>query len=112
MKTKPILKGPVGNKYYYFKDYMDFKPNISPRDVFYLGSFGGTYFRPIHSSVTDKDYKNGEEFIHNGRLHRRTRIGKSIFDHDISSKRTTEMVDEFVAGSKLSNKEYNEKYGV
>ena len=23
-----------------------------------MGSFGGTYFRPIHSSVTGKDYKN------------------------------------------------------
>ena len=63
-------------------------------------------------TVTDKDYKSGDEFIHNGRLHRRSRIGKAIFDHDISSKRTTEMVDEFVAGSKLSNKAYNKKYGV
>ena len=63
-------------------------------------------------TVTDKDYKNGDEFIHNGRLHRRSYIGKAIFDHDISSERTTEMVDEFVAGSKLSNKEYYKKYGV
>ena len=63
-------------------------------------------------TVTDKDYKNGDEFIHNGRKYRRTRVGKSIFDHDISSERTTEMVDEFVAGSKLSNKEYYKKYGV
>ena len=63
-------------------------------------------------TVTDKDYKDGDEFIHNGRLHRRSRIGKAIFDHDISSERTTEMVDEFVAGSKLSNKEYYKKYGV
>ena len=63
-------------------------------------------------TVTDKNYKSGDEFIHNGRLHRRTRIGKSIFDHDIRSERTTEMVDEFVAGSKLSNKAYNKKYGV
>ena len=47
-------------------------------------------------TVTDKDYKNGDEFIHNGRLHRRSYIGKAIFDHDISSERTTEMVDEFV----------------
>ena len=63
-------------------------------------------------TVTDKDYKDGDEFIHNGRLHRRTRVGKAIFDHDISSERTTEMVDEFVAGSKLSDKEYYKKYGV
>jgi hypothetical protein len=63
-------------------------------------------------TVTDKNYKDGDEFIHNGRLHKRSHIGKAIFDHDISSERTTEMVDEFVAGSKLSNKEYYKKYGV
>ena len=63
-------------------------------------------------TVTDKQYKNGEEFIHSGRLYRRSRIGKSIFDHDISPERTAKMVDEFVAGSKLSTKEYNSKYGV
>ena len=63
-------------------------------------------------TVTDVNHKDGDEFIHNGRLHRRSRIGKAIFDHDISSERTTEMVDEFVAGSKLSNKAYYKKYGV
>ena len=62
MKTKPILKGPVGNKYYYFKDYPEFKPNLSPKDVFYLGSFGGTYFRDIKSSVCNKKF-TGEEVI-------------------------------------------------
>ena len=45
-----------------FKDYPDFKPNISPKDVFKKGSFGGTYFRPIYSSVTDKKY-NGKKVI-------------------------------------------------
>ena len=63
-------------------------------------------------TVTDKDYKDGDEFIHNGRLHRRSHIGKAIFDHDISPERTAKLVDEFVAGSKLSTKEYNSKYGV
>lgn len=41
-----------------FKDYPDFKPNLTPREMFKLGSFGGTYWRPIYSSVTKKDYKN------------------------------------------------------
>jgi hypothetical protein len=41
-----------------FKDYPDFTPNLTPRDIFKLGSFGGTYWRPISSSVTRKDYKN------------------------------------------------------
>ena len=41
-----------------FKDYPDFTPNLSPRDIFRLGSFGGTYWRPIYSDVTKKKYKN------------------------------------------------------
>ena len=36
----------------------DFKPNLSPRQVIKLGSFGGTYWRPINSKVTGKSYKN------------------------------------------------------
>ena len=34
----------------------DFKPNRSPKQVFKAGAFGGTYFRPIYSSVNDKNY--------------------------------------------------------
>ena len=41
-----------------FKEYPDFKPNLSPREIFSLGSFGGTYWRPIYSNVTKKHYKN------------------------------------------------------
>ena len=41
-----------------FKDYPDFKPNLSPQEIFELGSFGGTYWRPIYSSITNKKYKN------------------------------------------------------
>ena len=41
-----------------FSDYPDFKPNLTPREMFDLGSFGGTYWRPIYSSITNKDYKN------------------------------------------------------
>lgn len=41
-----------------FKDYPDFTPNLTPRQIFELGSFGGTYWRPIHSSVTHKNYSN------------------------------------------------------
>lgn len=41
-----------------FKDYPDFKPNLSPKQIFELGSFGGTYWRPITSSITNKKYKN------------------------------------------------------
>ena len=41
-----------------FKDYPDFHPNLTPREMFMLGSFGGTYWRPIKSGVTGKSYKN------------------------------------------------------
>ena len=40
--------------------HKQFKPNKSPKQVFTMGSFGGTYFRPIHSSVTGKDYTPSE----------------------------------------------------
>ena len=39
-----------------FKDYPEFLPNVSPKDVFKKGAFGGTYFRPIYSSITNKHY--------------------------------------------------------
>lgn len=41
-----------------FADHPEFRPNLTPREIFSMGSFGGTYWRPIHSSVTGKDYKN------------------------------------------------------
>merc|ERR1712166_1586552 len=33
-------------------DYPDFRPNLSPSEVLQMGSFGGTYYRPIESAVT------------------------------------------------------------
>ena len=41
-----------------FKDFPTFRPNLTPREMFQLGSFGGTYWRPIQSSVTKKNHKN------------------------------------------------------
>lgn len=46
------------NKEFIFDDYPDFRPNLSPREIFKAGSFGGTYWRPIYSRVTKKHYKN------------------------------------------------------
>jgi hypothetical protein len=41
-----------------FKEFPDFKPNLTPKQIFHAGVFGGTYFRPIHSRVTGKNYSN------------------------------------------------------
>ena len=41
-----------------FNDYPDFKPNLTPQEIFQLGSFGGTYWREIYSCVTNNCYKN------------------------------------------------------
>ena len=41
-----------------FKDYPDFTPNLTPEEIYRLGSFGGTYWRPIKSNITGKKYEN------------------------------------------------------
>ncbi|XP_016321411.1 uncharacterized protein LOC107672636 isoform X1 [Sinocyclocheilus anshuiensis] len=41
-----------------FKDHPEFTPNMSPKEVLQAGSFGGTYFRPIYSSITKQHYKD------------------------------------------------------
>ncbi len=40
----------------FFEDFPAFRPNLTPEEVLRLGSFGGTYFRPIYSAVTKKRY--------------------------------------------------------
>ena len=41
-----------------FSDYPEFTPNLTPSQMFTLGSFGGTYWRPIKSAVNNKKYKD------------------------------------------------------
>ena len=38
----------------------DFKPNRTPEEVLRAGSFGGTYYRPIASAVTNVTYKSAD----------------------------------------------------
>jgi hypothetical protein len=56
---KPYIKNRThqGPQKIYFADYPDFRPNMTPEMMFVHGVFGGTYWRPIHSNVTHKDYK-------------------------------------------------------
>jgi len=53
--TAPL---PTRNKdgVFIFEDHPDFQPNLSPKEVLTMGSFGGTYFRPIYSGVTKLKY--------------------------------------------------------
>lgn len=56
-KTKPIPeRNEAGDLL--FLDYPNFRPNLTPKEVLQMGSFGGTYFRPITSSVTRQSYKD------------------------------------------------------
>lgn len=41
-----------------YKDFPHFQPDYTTKQMFQLGIMGGSYFRPIHSSVTNKDYKD------------------------------------------------------
>ena len=62
--SKATQSGVVPKKrtnYIFFSDYPDFKPNLSPKDVFQMGSFGGTYYRPIYSQVVDSQLKSPHE---------------------------------------------------
>lgn len=44
--------------WYHFDDYPEFKPNLSPREVFLMGAFGGTYWRPISSKLSNETHEN------------------------------------------------------
>ena len=43
-----------------FEDHPEFVPNTTPEEVLRGGAFGGTYFRPIISAVTDISYKSDD----------------------------------------------------
>ena len=43
-----------------------FKPNLTPYQVLKMGSFGGTYWRPIYSGETDKSLK--KQYLENQHL--------------------------------------------
>ena len=41
-----------------FKDHKDFTPNLTPEQIFKMGSFGGTYWRPIKSKFYKTTLRN------------------------------------------------------
>lgn len=58
--TRRVPKHKGGGKRKTRKNKMDkdFKPNLTPRQMFKMGSFGGTYWRPIKSKFFSKELKN------------------------------------------------------
>ena len=40
-----------------YSDYPEFRPNLTPAQIFKKGAFGGTYWRQINSKVTGKCHK-------------------------------------------------------
>ena len=44
-----------------FDDYPDFKPDLTPQDMFKAGILGGSYFRRITSPNTGKTYKQSDK---------------------------------------------------
>lgn len=69
-----------------FKDYPDFRPNLTPYEIFKLGSFGSTYWRPIYSQITKKNHKNADlEF--NWRDIPRNKLIKPWNEYDVKSNK-------------------------
>ena len=58
LKKPKVKKVQIGGSKTKPKMAPGFTPNLTPRQMFLLGSFGGTYWRPIYSSVTDTNYEN------------------------------------------------------
>ena len=48
---------------YIFNDYPDFKPNLSPSEIFHAGAFGGTNWRKIYANITKKNMKTNTKNI-------------------------------------------------
>ena len=57
-KTTKKIKPRKKSGKLFFSDYPDFCPNLTPRDIFKMGSFGGTYWRPIKSKFHKGTLKN------------------------------------------------------
>jgi len=71
-----------------FPDSKEFRPNMTPKEVLQAGSFGGTYFRPIKSSVTGLKYnKMWNELPQNWLegLDVKTKISSTNYDTNVNT---------------------------
>ena len=107
--TEPIPKRDSKTNVLLFPDAKDFRPNMTPKEVLQKGSFGGTYYRPIKSSVTGLRYnKVWLELPQNWLegLEVRKKISSSVYDEGVNTykvKKTQELqnendivIDEFI----------------
>ena len=96
--TEPIPKRDSKTNVLLFPDAKDFRPNMTPKEVLQKGSFGGTYYRPIKSSVTGLKYnKVWLELPQNWLegLEVRKKISSSVYDEGVNTykvKRNKEVV--------------------
>jgi hypothetical protein len=87
----------------FFKDHPEFTPNLTPRQIFQLGSFGGTYWRPIRSGVTKKNYKN---------KHREFKWLRGIPDHKLTSEKCNLKINKYGVHSGTSLKYWESKHWI
>ena len=57
-KARKPLPIRLDNNCWYFADFPEFQPNLSPKEILQAGSFGGTYFQDMTSRVTGDVYSN------------------------------------------------------
>lgn len=83
-----------------FTDYPDFRPNITPAEMFKAGVFGGTYWRPIYSSIVGKNFKNA---------HKEFRYLSGISEEYLSSKECNVKLNKYKVKSGSSLKDWEDK---
>ncbi|XP_045118513.1 uncharacterized protein LOC123508704 [Portunus trituberculatus] len=70
-----------------FEGAPEFCPNLTPKQVLQMGSFGGTYFRPIKSGVTGESYRDVWKELPSDwleGLNIKTQVASSIYDTEVN----------------------------
>jgi len=69
------------------RDYPEFQPNLTPREIFTRGSFGGGYWRPINSGVLHKKLANRHHHKNISTLFRgipEKKLSSTIYDANVN----------------------------
>lgn len=77
-----------------------FKPNLTPYQIFNNGSFGGTYWRPIYSGITKKKYKN---------VHKQYEFLQDIDEKYLSQSKCDHTINKYKVNSGSSLEEWENK---